>query len=82
MDGATLSLVGQLGSMALGAIIGRFLLKSAALIWLASFVGAFGAVIAHILYDGQGAFLFLLFTPVIYFAAVAGRDEFGGRRRL
>jgi hypothetical protein len=68
--------------MAVAAFVGRFLLKSAALIWLVSFVGAFGAMMAAIFYDGQGAFLSLLFTPVIYYAAVAGREEFGGRRRL
>lgn len=68
--------------MALAAIIGRFLLKSAAMIWLVSFLGALGAMVADIIYDGQGAFVALLYTPVIYFAAVAGRDEVGGRRRF
>jgi hypothetical protein len=82
MDGATLSLAGQLGSMALAAAAGRFLLMSSALIWLVALLGAAGAMIAHILYDGQGAFGLLIFTPVIYFAATAGRDEIGGRRRL
>ena len=82
MDGATLSLVGQLGSMGLAAVVGRFLLRSRALIWLAAFLGAFGAMVAHILYDGQGAFALLIYVPVIYFAAVVGRDEIGGRRRL
>jgi hypothetical protein len=66
--------------MALAAIAGRFLLKSRLLICLIAFLGASGAMVAHILYDGQGAFALLLFTPIIYFAAVAGRDEFGGRR--
>lgn len=78
MDGDILSLVGQVGSMALAAIVGRFMLKSAGSIWLVSFLGAFGAMVAHMLYDGQGAFVLLLFTPVIYFAAAAGRDEFDG----
>jgi len=82
VDGSTLSLVVQLGSMALAAIVGRFLLKSAAMIWLVSFLGAFGAMVTHIMYDGQSAFFLLCFTPVIYFAAVAGRDDFGWRRRI
>lgn len=68
--------------MAVAAIVGRFLLKSAASVWLISFLGAVGAMVAHILYDGQGAFLLLLFTPVIYFAAAAGRDEFDGGHRF
>ena len=79
MDGSALSLVGQLGSMAIAAVIGRFVLKSKTLIWFVAFLGAFGAMVANILYDGQGAFLLLFFTPLIYFAAVAGRDEIGCR---
>ena len=81
MDGAILSFIALLGSMVLAAIVGRFL-KSAPQIWLVSFLGAFGAMVAHFVYDGQGAFFLLIFTPVIYFASVVGRDEFGGRRHL
>lgn len=68
--------------MALAAIVARFLLKSAAMIWLVSFLGALGAMVTRIMYAGQGAFVALIYTPVIYFAAVAGRDEVGGRRRF
>ena len=82
MNPSTLSLIAQIGSMALAAIVGRFLLRSTVLIWLAAFLGALGAMAAHIMHDGQGAFVLLLYTPVIYFVAVAGRDEVGGRRRL
>ncbi len=67
--------------MVIAAIIGRFMLKSAAMILLVSFLGAAGAMAAHIMYDGQAAFVLLLYTPVIYFAAVAGRDEFAANRR-
>jgi hypothetical protein len=82
LDPSTLSLIAQIGSMALAAIIGRYLLRSTALIWLAAFLGACGATAASMMHDGQGAFVLLLCTPVIYFFAVAGRDEVGGRRRL
>ena len=70
-----ISLVAQLGSMILAGVIGRFFLKSRVSILLVSFLGAFGAMVANILVDGQGAFLLLVFTPVIYFAAVVGRYD-------
>jgi hypothetical protein len=82
VDPPKISLIAQIGSMALAAIIGRFLLRSTVLIWLAAILGAFGAMAAHMVHDGQGAFVLLLYTPVIYFVAVAGRDEVGRRRRL
>jgi hypothetical protein len=69
------SLFAQLASMVLAGIIGRFVMKSRATILLISFLGAFGAMVANMLVDGQGAFLYLLFTPVLYFAAVAGRAD-------
>jgi hypothetical protein len=75
VDGAALSLVGQLGSMILAAIVGRFLLKSRLLILLIAFIGAFGAMVADIMYDGQGAFLLLAYAPVIYLVAVVGRRD-------
>ena len=74
-DPAMLSLVGQLGSAAGAAAIGRFLLKSRILIWCCCFLGAFGAMCAHIAYDGQGAFMWLIFTPLIYWAATGGRYD-------
>jgi hypothetical protein len=70
---STLSLVGQLGSMVLALLVGRFVLKSRSAIWLVAFAGAFGAMVAHILVDGQGAFMLLIYAPVIYFIAVVGR---------
>jgi len=70
---ATLSLVGQLGSMILALLVGRFVLKSRPAIWLVAFAGAFGAMVAHILVEGQGAFLLLIYAPVIYFISVVGR---------
>jgi hypothetical protein len=70
-----LSLAGQLGSMILALAIGRFALKSRSSIWAVAFVGAFGAMVAHILVDGQGAFLLLLYAPIIYCLAVFGRRQ-------
>lgn len=72
---ATLSLVAQLGSMVLASLAGRFVLKSRPAIWFVAFAGAFGAMIAHILVDGQGAFLMLIYTPVIYVIAAVGRRD-------
>lgn len=73
---ATLSLVEQLSSMGLAAIIGRFV-KSRSSILMLSFLGAFGAMVAHILMDGQGAFMLLMFAPLIYFLATVGRLGLG-----
>lgn len=72
---ATLSLVGQLGSMVLALLAGRFVLHSRSSIWAAAFAGAFGAMVAHILVDGQGAFLLLIYAPIIYGIAVVGRRD-------
>ena len=74
---ATLSLVGQLGSMVLALLVGRFVLRSRSQIWLVALAGAFGAMVADILVDGQGAFLMLIYAPVIYLAAVVGRRNLG-----
>lgn len=70
-----LSLLGQLGSMVLALVVSRFVLKSRSAIWLVAFAGAFGAMLAHILVDGQGAFLLILYAPVMYLIAVAGRRD-------
>jgi hypothetical protein len=82
MDGETLSLMGQLGSMALAVVIGRFVLKSSAQIRLVSLAGAVGAMVSHMMYDGQGAFLLLLFAPIIYFISVAGRRDLNGQKPI
>lgn len=70
---ATLSLAGQLAAMIVALFVGRCALKSRGAIWIASFLGALGAMAAHMLVDGQGAFLLLIYAPVIYLFAVAGR---------
>ena len=70
---ANLSLYAQLGALIAAVIIGRFVLRSRGLIMLVSFLGCVGAMFAHIVVDGQGAFIYVLYTPIIYFAAVAGR---------
>ncbi len=72
---ANLSLAGQLGSMVLALLVGRFTLKSRSAIWVVAFAGAFGAMVAHILFDGQGAFMLLIYAPVIHFIAVVGRRD-------
>jgi hypothetical protein len=69
----TLSLAGQLGVMVLALLVGRLALRSRSAIWLVAIAGAFGAMVAHILVDGQGAFLLLISAPVINFLAVVGR---------
>jgi hypothetical protein len=71
----TLSLLAQLGSMILAALIGRFAMKSRAEIMVISFLGAAGAMLAHMLVDGQGAFLFVFYVPVIYLFAILGRRD-------
>lgn len=68
-----LSLWGQLGSLGLALIVGRFFMRSRAVILLVSVLGAVGAMFANILVDGQGAFLFLIFAPLVYAVAVVGR---------
>ena len=40
-----------------------------------AFAGAFGAMVAHIMVDGQGAFALLIYAPVIYLFAAVGRQN-------
>ena len=68
-----LSGVAQILALAVAFLIGRFILKKRNDIWVVAFFGAIVAMIAHILVDGQGAFLLLMYAPVIYFASVVGR---------
>jgi len=68
-----LSLCGQLASMILAFVIGRWFLRRHAIILLVSVLGAVGAMFANIVVDGQGAFLFIIYAPVIYLAAIVGR---------
>ncbi len=81
LDSPTLSLIAEIAWMTLAAVVGRFLMKSRLMIWVASFLGAFGAMVANTLIDGQGAFIMLIYTPLIYLAAVAGRDDLFVRGR-
>jgi hypothetical protein len=73
-----LSLCGQTLPLGIAAVLGRFLLKSRSAIWLVSFLGAAGAMVADILVDGQGACFFLIYVPIIYFWAVIGRRDLDG----
>lgn len=68
-----LSGVAQILALAVAFLIGRFILKKRNDIWVVAFLGAILAMVAHILVDGQGAFLLLMYAPVIYFASVVGR---------
>ncbi len=72
-----ISHLSQLGSMLFAALLGRFYFRSRIQILLVAFLGACGAMFANVLVDGQGTFMFRIFTPAIYFAAVAGRYDLG-----
>ena len=72
---ATLSLLAQFASMGLAAVIGRFLLRSRVFIFLVSVAGVAGAMWANMVVDGQGAFMMLIYSPVIYFVATVGRND-------
>ena len=63
--------------MAVALLVGRFVLKSRSAIWLAAFAGALGAMVAHIVVDGQAAFLLLIYAPIVYAIAVVGRRDLG-----
>ena len=72
---ALYSLIAQIACMLIALLAGRFLLKSRFAIWRVAFAGVFGAMFAHMVVDGQGAFLFVIYAPVIYVLAVLGRDD-------
>lgn len=72
--GSDLSLMAQITSLGSGLVIGRWL-QTKALIWLISFAACGVAMIAHLMYDGQGAFLIMLYAPLIYWLSIAGRDQ-------
>ena len=72
---AMLSLVGQLGSMIVALLIARFFLTTRSAIWFVAILGAAGAMVAHILVDGQGAIALFIYVPLIYFIAVIGRRD-------
>ena len=75
IDPDLLSFLGQMALMVLATLYGRFATKSRSTIWVASFLGAGGAMLASILVDGQAAFLYLLFAPLIYVIANLGRRD-------
>ena len=74
-----LSLAAQLGSILVALIAGRFVVTSRAAVWGVALAGAVGAMVAHIMVDGQGAFLLLIYAPLIYFMAVIGRRDLDRR---
>lgn len=69
------SLLFQVACVVGALLISRLALKSRGAIWLTAVFGAAGAMYAHAMVDGQGAFLLLVFAPVIYFLAVRGRQD-------
>lgn len=70
-----LSLCVQIIALVLAAIVGRFWLRSRSAILVAAFAGAVAAMVADMLVDGQAAFFFVAFVPVVYFVAVIGRGD-------
>jgi hypothetical protein len=75
MDPDKLSLAEQLAAFLFAAAAGRFLLRSRQLILLVSAFGAILMMAAHINVDGQGAFLFVFFLPIIYCIATFARRD-------
>jgi hypothetical protein len=70
-----MSVIAQIAAIAAALCIARFLMRSRLAILLVCFLGAFGAMVAHIAANGQGAFLFVALTPVIYFFANSRRTN-------
>jgi hypothetical protein len=71
---STLSLIGQILVLVVG-LMGALRARSRYTIWGWAMLGGFGAMVAHMMYDGQGAFLYIFVIPVIYWVAVAGRSD-------
>lgn len=75
LDGAMLSGVCQLLAFVGGVLIGRRMTNHAMILLVAA-VASVTAMMANIVYDGQGAFIWLFAAPLIYMLAIVGRDEF------
>jgi membrane-bound metal-dependent hydrolase YbcI (DUF457 family) len=73
-----LSLVGQLGSFFVAIVVGRTVCKSKSAIVVAAVLGGLGAIVSHVLVDGQGACVLMGFAPIIYLFSVAGRHDLYG----
>ncbi len=63
------------GALIVAAGVGRLWLKSSAAIWGIALLAAGVAMVSSILIDGQGAFLVLIYAPVIYAIAAVGRYD-------
>jgi hypothetical protein len=71
-----LCLVGQIAWIVLAALVGRFLLRSRPAIHALSIVGGVGAMVSHMMFDGQGACLLVpLGWFVAYAVAAVGRED-------
>lgn len=73
---ATFSLIGQLLALAIGDV-GALRAKRRYTAWGWAMLGGFGAMVAHIMYDGQGSFVYVFVIPMIYGLAAAARDDLG-----
>lgn len=71
---ATFSLIGQILALVVG-LVGALCAKSRYTIWGWAMLGGFGAMVAHIMHDGQGAFVWVFAIPIIYGLAIVGRPE-------
>ncbi len=71
---ATFSLIGQILALVIG-VVGALRARRRYTAWGWAMLGGFGAMVAHIMYDGQGAFVWVFAVPVIYWVAVAGRSD-------
>lgn len=78
MDDDTWSLCGQTLSLAVALLVGRCLLRRRSSIRITCMLGAVLAMVSHIIVDGQGAFLLLLFGPILYALATGGRSGLDG----
>ena len=75
MSDPALSLMFGVVFIAGATLYGRFGTKSRGSIAVAGVLGALGAMGADILVDGQGAFILLLYAPLIYGIAAVGRHD-------
>lgn len=71
---ATLSLIGQLLALAIG-LVGALRAKRRYTAWGWAMLGGIGAMVAHMMYDGQGAFIYVFAIPVIYLLANVGHPD-------
>jgi len=82
LDPEKLSLAGQLASCGVAWLIGRFWLHTRLQILFVAFLGSILAMYCNIIVDGQGAFIYILFCPLIYGLAIVERPELDLPKKL